>query len=107
MNSMDFIGSPPPGCANRRDRRRNFCHMQPPPDAGRRVNWNGRKRPSDRLTVTAALHSAPPWLDALEGMILEPCSFDLRYVAMQPLQNHADCRSLKSVMSPARAARGS
>jgi hypothetical protein len=38
----------------------------------------------------------------LKGMILEPWSFDLQFMATPPLQNHAACRSSKNVMSPAR-----
>jgi hypothetical protein len=36
-----------------------------------------------------------------EGMIFEPCSLDLPFVATPALQNHAACRRLKNVMSAA------
>jgi hypothetical protein len=72
-------------CANWQQACRNIRHMPPPPDARRRMNWNRRKRPSDRSTVTAALHTAPPKSTHPKGMILEPWSCDPRFVAMPPL----------------------
>src|SRR5450631_2558435 len=38
-------------------------------------------------------------------MVPERCLRDLRFVATPPLQNHAACRRLRNVMSPAPAAR--
>jgi hypothetical protein len=34
-------------------------------------------------------------------MVPERCLCDLRFVATPPLQNHAACRRLKNIMSPA------